>query len=220
MRATPDSSLAARIRRLIRFRLFLPMMRSRHSADFTARGVFYGVLIGLTPTVGVQMPIILGIWFLLRSFNRAWDFNLVIAAAWTWCSNALTLPPLYYLFFVTGQVMLGRWDDLAGYDAFTSRLAATMAADASWLEALWVYTYSLFNNFGVPMFMGCIPWAVLGSWIAYRWSFGVINKFHEIRLHRRAARRLRKRQKAVAQTEKELKAEKRIRPEQGAQSAG
>ena len=56
--------------------------------------------------------------------------------------------------------------------------------------------------------------------MAYRWSFGVINKFHEIRLHRRAARRLRKRQKAAAQTEKELKAEKRIRPEQGAQSAG
>ena len=29
-----------------------------------------------------------------------------------------TAPPLYYLYIVTGRMMLGRWEDMQGYDVF------------------------------------------------------------------------------------------------------
>ena len=174
---------------MLHFRLVVPLLRGQHPPEFTARGVFYGVLIGLTPTIGVQMAIVFAIWLLLRTLRRDLDFNLIAAVAWTWISNALTLPPLYYVFFVTGQVLLGRWDDLAGYDAFAAKLSGTLAADAGWIDALWVYTVNLFQTFGEPMFLGCVPWAAAGSWIAYKWSLRLITRMQTMKLRRGERRR-------------------------------
>ncbi len=199
LEALPKPRLTTQLRRLIHLRLIVPLLRGRHPPEYTARGVFYGVLIGLTPTVGVQMGIVFAFWLLLRSIRRDLDFNLIAAVAWTWISNALTLPPLYYVFFVTGQVLLGRWDDLAGYDAFAVKLAAALPADASWLDAIWVYTVNLFQNFGEPMFMGCIPWAAAGSWIAYKWSLGLVTRFQALRS--RDARRRRQRRASRREAE-------------------
>ena len=70
----------------------MPLLRGRHPPDYTARGVFYGILIGLTPTVGIQMPIVFVIWLLLRSLNKEWDFNVIVGMAWVWLSNAFTVP--------------------------------------------------------------------------------------------------------------------------------
>ena len=194
MEAQSKPGLTMRLRRLVHLRLILPLLRGRHPPEYTARGVFYGVLVGLTPTVGVQMGIVFAIWLALRSMRRDLDFNLIAAVAWTWISNALTLPPLYYVFFVTGQVLLGRWDDLAGYDTFAAKLAAALPADASWFDAIWVYTVNLFQTFGEPMFMGCIPWAVAGGWIAYKWSLRLVTRFQSLR--DRGARR--RQQRAAA----------------------
>ncbi len=190
-----------RLRRLVHLRLILPLLRGRHPPEYTARGVFYGVLVGLTPTVGVQMGIVFAIWLALRSMRRDLDFNLIAAVAWTWISNALTLPPLYYVFFVTGQVLLGRWDDLAGYDTFAAKLAAALPTDASWFDAIWVYTVNLFQTFGEPMFMGCIPWAVAGSWIAYKWSLRLVTRVQSLRS--RGAHRRRQRRAAAGRREAE-----------------
>ncbi len=194
MEAQPKPGLTARLRRLVHLRLIVPLLRGRHPPEYTARGVFYGVLVGLTPTIGVQMGIVFAIWLALRSIRRDLGFNLIAAIAWTWISNALTLPPLYYVFFITGQVLLGRWDDLAGYDTFAAKLAGALPADASWLDAIWVYTVNLFQTFGEPMFMGCIPWAVAGSWIAYKWSLRLVTRFQSLR--DRGARR--RQQRAAA----------------------
>lgn len=201
MEALPKSGLTARFRRLVHLRLVVPLLRGRHPPEYTARGVFYGVLIGLTPTIGVQMAIVLAIWLLLRTIRRDLDFNLIAAVAWTWISNAVTLPPLYYVFFVTGQLLLGRWDDLAGYDTFAAKLATALPADASWVDALWVYTVNLFQTFGEPMFMGCVPWAAAGSWIAYKWSLRLVTKFQAVR-----ARGTRRRQRRGVTSRREAEA--------------
>lgn len=198
MSESVNRGLRTGLRRFVRTRLILPILRAKHPPDYTARGVFYGVLIGLTPTVGVQMAMVLGVWLLVRWLNRSWDFNLVVAVAWTWLTNALTLPPIYYAFFATGQVMLGRWDDLAGYDGFKSQLEWALRPDTTWMESLWAYTASLFDNFGAPMFLGCIPWALLGSWLAYRWSHRFIDRFHRLRRARRAHRMERLRARVAA----------------------
>ena len=54
------------LRRMLRYRLLVPLLRAKHPPEYTARGVFIGLLVAMTPTVGVQMPICLVTWLVLR----------------------------------------------------------------------------------------------------------------------------------------------------------
>ncbi len=167
-------------------RLVAPIVRGSHSPEYSARGVLFGMLVALTPTVGVQMPIVFVIWFVIRKLRPRWEFNLLVALAWTWVTNVVTVPPIYYIFYLTGRLMLGHSGPAQGYDSFSAMLEQTLATNAGWLETLWVYTVGLFERFGVPMFIGCVPWALLGSWVCYRWSLRFVMRVRASRARRRA----------------------------------
>lgn len=166
------TGLASRIlvglRRIARYRLVIPIKRDRNPPDFVARGVAVGMVIALTPTVGIQMPMVALIWLLFRTISRQFDFSVIVAMAWTWVTNVFTVGPVYYVFFVTGQLMLGQHTDVQGYSIFVNMLSQSMNTEASFLESLWVYTAGLLRTFGVPMFIGSIPWAIVGGWVSYR----------------------------------------------------
>jgi uncharacterized protein (DUF2062 family) len=181
------------LRRLMRFRLIIPVLRASHPPEYTARGVLIGMLVAMTPTVGIQMAICAVIWAAIKVLRPKWDFNVIVAMAWTWVSNVFTLGPLYYLFLITGEVMLGRWGDVGGYDAFTDRLTELLSKDVSWYEAIWVYAVEMFTIWGVPMFLGSIPWAIVSAWLCYRWSLRLSRTVHERRLRRRQLRAERRR---------------------------
>lgn len=176
------------LRRLILMRLVAPIVRGSHSPEYSARGVLFGMLVALTPTVGVQMPIVLLLWLGVRALRPQWDFNLLVGMAWTWVTNVVTVPPIYYTFYLTGRVMLGHGGPAQGYDSFSAMLEQTLSTNATWLETLWVYTVGLFERFGVPMFVGSLPWAVIGSWICYRWSLRFVKRVRAARARRRRAR--------------------------------
>lgn len=185
---TPSPELQrGRFSQLVHDKLIDPLHRSKHPAEYTARGVFFGLLIALTPTVGIQMPIVFGIWLLVRRARPNWDFSLVVALAWTWVTNVFTAPLLYYWYIVSGRILLGHWGDLQGYEVFERRLARTMPTDAGWLETAWLYVVNLFEIFGVAMFVGCLPWMIIGSWAGYVWSLGLLKKFRGARERRVAA---------------------------------
>lgn len=179
----------SRIGRLFRYRLLIPVLRGKHMPEHTARGVLVGLLAALTPTVGVQMPIVFVIWLAVRAIRPSWDFNLIVGMAWTWVTNIFTVPPFYYVFLVTGRIMMGRWDEAGGYGDFQDRLSGLLATDAGPLETLWIYVVGIFDLWGVPMFIGSIPWAILGSWIGYRWSLRMIRGFHLRRMQKELSRR-------------------------------
>lgn len=146
-----------------------------------------GLGVALTPTVGIQMPVVFLVWLFVRRFRRAWDFNLVVALAWTLLTNVFTAPPFYYLFLVTGRLMLGRWDRIRDYETFSERLSNSLDVEAGWLETLWVYSYNLFEKFGAPMFLGSLPWAVLCGWLGYLWTLRLIRRVRERRARDRQA---------------------------------
>ena len=190
MTASANSNgVASRASQLIRQRLIRPLLRSRHAPEYTARGVLVGLAIALTPTVGVQMLLVFGVWLLAGRFVRRWDFNLVVAMAWCWVTNIATAPPLYYLYIITGRALLGQWGGIEGYDSFVTTLGASMPRDAGWLTEAWVFLLNLFKAFGVPLFVGCIPWAILGAWAGYVWSLRLLERFARLRERRRTARR-------------------------------
>jgi uncharacterized protein (DUF2062 family) len=173
-----------RLRRQLRYRLVIPLLRGKHPPEYTARGVLFGLIAAMTPTVGVQMPIVLIMWGTVRFLRPSWDFNLVVGLAWTWVTNIATVPPVYYVFLITGRLMTGHWDSLGGYSMFQERLTMLLDADATWYEALWVYVWGIFEIWGVPMFIGCIPWAALCGWLGYRWSLKLIREFRMRRVRR------------------------------------
>lgn len=180
------------ISRLVRRKLVIPMFSSRRPPEFAARGVLFGILFAFTPLVGIQIAAILAFWSFVRAFFPRWDFNLIVAMAWIWVTNVFTLGPIYYGFVLTGQAMLGRWNEPLGYEAFTSRLDALLAAtpNASWLEEFWLGTISVLDAFGLPLFLGCVPWAVGLAIIGYFWALRFVRRRNERRDQRRQQRRV------------------------------
>ncbi len=170
-----------RFRRLLRLRLVIPVLRSPAAADYTARGVFVGLLVAMTPTVGIQMMIVVGIWAMVRLLRPVWDFNVVIAMLWTWFTNIFTLPPIYYLFLLTGEGMLGRWGEAGGYAMFVDRLVQLLRTDATFLESLWIYAAGIFEAWGVPMLLGSVPWSIASAFLGYWWSLRLIKRFRQRR---------------------------------------
>jgi uncharacterized protein (DUF2062 family) len=63
-----------------------------------ARGVAVGLLIGLTPTVGIQTPLLFGGALLFRA-------NFPAAFIASWINNPLTVAPLYFGVFTLGEYL-------------------------------------------------------------------------------------------------------------------
>ena len=184
-----DRSWWERICRNIRYRLVIPLQRGIHPAEHSARGVAMGLAWGLTPTVGIQMPLVFLIWVMARYlFN--WNFSLILALAWTWATNVITLVPCYFLFYMTGQIMLGRFDDLSGYSEFEKLLANMMVDDSTMgsLRLIWTYTMAIYAAWGWPLVIGCLPWSFLGAWAGYVWSLRFITGHRANKAKRRASR--------------------------------
>ncbi|MEZ5833558.1 MAG: DUF2062 domain-containing protein [Dongiaceae bacterium] len=172
----------------MRFRLLVPLMRSRHTPEWTARAAFVGLFWAFTPSVGIQMPLVFGTWLLARRALK-WEFSLLQGLAWTWVTNAFTALPCYYMFFLTGQIMLGRWSDLSGYDSFVNLFHAVFAEDLPLLATTKAVSKVLVLEWGVAMWVGSVPWAILTGWVGYRLTLRFVLAYRHAR-SRRMARRL------------------------------
>lgn len=174
-------------KRFLRYKLVVPMKRSPHPPEYTARGVAVGVFWGLTPLVGVQMPIVTAMWLLGRLHPKT-DFALVPGLAWVWTSNVFTMGPMYYAFYITGQLMLGRWDELTGYSSFAKLFKfSAWERDNMW-DTLVTYLSYVWEHFGLPMAIGWIPYALVFGWIGYKVSVKLIRERRQRILEKRLSR--------------------------------
>jgi len=172
-------SLWQSLLRLVRYRLVIPVFRSPHSAEYTARGVANGVFWGLTPTVGLQTLEITATWLVGRKAFRR-DSSLLQAYIWVWVNNPVTMVPMYYAFYVTGLWLTGDDSLSRGYDGFVELW--TRAATLSWWQGLATITQAI----GAPLFLGAVPYAVVGTALAYRWALSVVRRRRQ-RIGRAAA---------------------------------
>ncbi len=147
---------------------FMTILSARgHTPAYIARGAGIGLFISFTPTVGFQIPILVGLRLLAK---RTWPFHLPLALLTTLPTNALTIPFAYYVYVVTGRLMLGRTENLRGFDFFLDRLNQSTASNLTWYEELWQSAYVLLAEFGMPLFIGSLPWALLISMVGYRFT--------------------------------------------------
>lgn len=72
------------------------------SREAVAKGVAVGLFVGLTPTVGAQVFLMV---FLCWSFRS----NFPAAFAASWVCNPLSVGPLYFAYHQIGEAVLGRY---------------------------------------------------------------------------------------------------------------
>lgn len=154
-------SLFQNMGRLLRYKLIIPLLRSEKPAQYKAKGVAVGLAWALTPLVGVQMWLVFLTWLIWKRISKE-GFSLTLALAWTWVTNVFTLVPVYYIFYVTGQVLQGNFADISGYDNLQSIIADTFLAEYGFWEKWGMFFKLLMQDWGVSMLIGCLPWIVAG----------------------------------------------------------
>ena len=120
-----------------------------------ALGAAIGIFFGLTPSVGIQTILVVVLAVLSRRFIY---FNVTAAMLSTYVSNPLTMVPMYYFWY-----RLGTWfiPGNATVDQFEAML--NFEGLAGW----WQATCSLAVQVGIPMLIGSLLIAPIGSLIAY-----------------------------------------------------
>lgn len=159
-------SFSQNMGRLLKLKLVIPLLRSPHPADFKARGVAVGTGWAMTPLVGIQMTLVMITWAFFKKVLKK-DFSIPLALAYTWITNVFTMIPIYYIFYVTGQILLGNWNDISGYGQLQGILRDTFMADLTFTEKWLLFFKLLLQDWGVAMVIGCLPWLVAGAWISY-----------------------------------------------------
>ena len=130
------------------------------SAHSIALGTAVGMFIGMTPTVGIQMILVMIFAFLMRPI---FGFNRMAALIGVYISNPLTLVLIYWLdykvgtLFIPGNVSREDFARILHYDGF---------------EGWWTALTELFLVVGAPLVVGSLLLATVSSIVTYptlRW---------------------------------------------------
>jgi uncharacterized protein len=156
----------------IRNSLVVPLIASRHPPWYDARGVSLGLAVGFGVPLGAQF-IVLG---LLRSLYR---FNLIIALAFSFVSNPLTMIPVYYGYYRLGAFVLGKTTAM-DFSVFRRLMSPISDSAYSW-EAT-----AAFANLGKDLLT---TWIVAAIFLSV--TFGIIGyavtyKIQQMRCIRKA----------------------------------
>jgi hypothetical protein len=173
-----------RMSRLSRLKLLIPLRRSPHAPEYSARGVAVGMFWALTPLVGIQMYLCLMTWLIAKP-SRNLRFSLVIACAWTWVTNVFTMFPIYYIFYATGQVMRGDWNNITGYETFLHSWHEAFAPGSGFWHAMIELLGMLAKELGLSMALGCLPYAFIGAWASYNLSLKYVRRRRRKKLEKR-----------------------------------
>lgn len=151
-------TLWQKLKRICRYRLVIPLLRSPHPPKYKALGVSVGVAWSMTPLVGIQMYLVFMTWVIMKKIFRR-DFSLPLGLAYTWITNVFTMIPIYYGFYVTGQIMMHR--PITRYSDLKDSMEAVFFADYTFWEKIMASFKLLLHDWGLGMAVGCLPWALV-----------------------------------------------------------
>ena len=160
-------NLWEKVKRIVKYRLFIPVKRVKLPAVIKARGIAVGMAWAMTPLIGIQMWLVFLTWIIAKKVFK-FDFSLVLGLAFTWVTNVVTMIPVYYLFYITGQVMRGGVIEKSGYYMLVNAVKENFMGDISFLDKWTLIFKVLLNDWGVSMVVGCIPWCIIFTIISYK----------------------------------------------------
>ena len=148
-------------------RLLRSVLALDDSPHAVALGVAIGIFVGLTPTVGIQTALILG---LVVACRKVCYFNGAAAMASTYVSNPFTMVPMYYFWYRVGV----RWF-FPGSDANVNLDAIT---EFNGMAGWWAAMCDLGVRVGAPMFAGALATAPFGAIVAYATTYFALKRIH------------------------------------------
>ncbi|MHB8765367.1 MAG: DUF2062 domain-containing protein [Deferrisomatales bacterium] len=151
------------LRKSLRY-LYYRCVRIHGKPREVALGMAIGLAVGMTPTMGAQMPVAVVL-------SAACGQSKLAAAAGVWITNPVTAPVVYGATYVVGALLLGH--PLRPPDGFLRTLASLKGFTSGIFVPLWVGGLIL-----------AVPVAAAGYWITYQ---AVVAYRLQIR-HRRARR--------------------------------
>ncbi len=160
-------SFFEKIKRLLKKKLVVPMARLPHPPEEKSLGVAVGVFWAMTPLVGVQMWIVFMNWLLFTRIFKIY-FSLTLGVIWTWVTNVFTMIPIYYVFYLTGQLLRGDFSNSDGYEGLSIALHEIVKGDLDFKEKWFLFLDIMVNDIGISMAIGCLPWAIISSIVAYK----------------------------------------------------
>lgn len=143
--------------------LIKPVLVSIAPVKQVSWGVAIGLFVGLTPTMGIQMYIVAAIWMFCRYVIR-FHFNLPVGVALVWITNPVTVIPIYYLFLLTGSIVL-QAEDILSFKHFEEEFTLIAEQEGAW-NSIVEGTRFLLVDLGWPMLVGglcyAVPFAIVG----------------------------------------------------------
>jgi len=139
-----------------------------------AMGVAIGMFITWTPTVGLQMILVVALSWLLGA-------NKLVGVPFVWISNPFTLVPIYYPNYMVGVAILG-----GDYEAPDFVKAAS--AGGSMLNRMKVWWTETYNAL-VPLWLGSIIVGLALGILSYGLIYYAVIKYRKLR-HRHDAEKL------------------------------
>lgn len=137
-----------------------------------ALGTAVGVFVGMTPTVGIQMILVVVLSFLTR---RVFRFNVIAALIAIYISNPVTTVPIYWfdytvgsLFFEGDNIKREEFAQLLVYHSFTE-----------W----WNHISTLFVRIGAPLLVGAAVVATPCGVVTYFLMRWLLLRFHRRKVH-------------------------------------
>ncbi len=144
------------------------------SPERIAAGAAVGCFLGWLPLMGIQMPLALGLAWLLR-------VNAMAAVALVWISNPLTILPIYFIIYQVGTLFTGggmSWHEIAALWEIMQSMTL--------LGGMHFFMIGLFVSVFLPM---CIGGTIVGlAFVApcYLLMLNLVIRYKHRHTHRRA----------------------------------
>jgi uncharacterized protein (DUF2062 family) len=135
-----------------------------------ALGIALGIFVAWTPTIGVQMVLVV----LLATMCRA---NKLVGIPMVWISNPFTLPLVYYPNYLIGRYLLGLFNAQTTTNYSFRQLENLLAKfhDMSFYEmAFWDELGRLLLDIGKDLWLGSIIIGLFSGIIVYIFSYRFI----------------------------------------------
>lgn len=142
------------------------ILREQDTPHSIALGTAIGIFVGFTPTVGIQVIIVLTIALLTSPFFR---FSRLAAVLAVQISNPLTMVPIYWANYKLGTIFTKRhlnYDEFAGlfqYDTFSA-----------WMQTL----KDIMFTAGTPLLIGSLIVSTCLALATYPLMLRLIDQFH------------------------------------------
>lgn len=130
-----------------------------------ALGTAIGMFFGMTPTVGLQLVLVMITATLTR---RIFYFNRAAALITVYISNPITIVPIYYFLFLAGTLIIPG-------EITSEELEAILQYDS--FSGWWEAVTGLFIKIGGPLLVGTAIVAPISGLLTYPIMLWIVKKF-------------------------------------------